>query len=1076
MTPNTVENTAADDETAHPEPAPAGPEAVNPAEPADEIADIVALSPTQRAMYLVSAGSTAGDPYNVQFSVRLRGTSDTTRITRAICLLLQRYPHLAGRVVAADLPHPVLLVPTEPRAHREEYDLRHTPSAQAAVDELYLAEGRRRLDLTGGPLTRVVTARLAEDEYEILFTVHHVVVDGWSVSLLHHDLLALLTGDTDALAPPVPIREHAAWLAGRPVEAALEAWRGALAGLDDPAVLAPPAPTEAQRPAVGEARLSRATSAAVVAWARRHDLTLNTVFQLAWARVLSGLTSRDDVVFGQTTSGRDPSMPQADRLVGGLITTVPVRVQVSSAPPADVGAQVQREVSRLRTHEHLGVHRIAAACGATTLFDTLLVFENIPVVDLDAWVQLPGGGLLGAGRVDSFTHFPLVVVPIVIDDEIITRVEVRPDLLSRFRPEVLARRFLAVVGRLLDAPSLSEVQTLVDAERATLGPALLPDERCARSAPAALRETVAASAPAHAAVIDRSGAQTMPDFGAAVERLTAGLLAHGVGPGDRVGVLLRRDRRVLHAPFGIAATGALCVHLDPQTPVGRVASILDVAEVDLVLAETSHQPLIDSVAAELGRPVRLLTPDDDGGLPEPPQAPAPGQVPVPAPRLDPDQPFYVVFTSGTTDRPKGVVVSHRSLLAFWTHHADRVHAPMAANLDRPLRVAHAWSTGFDAAWQPTVALLGGHTVVMVPDEVRHDPRQLVGFVGEHDVDFMETSPSMFLRLAEAGLLSGPPGEERCALRTLGLGGEAIQDDTWQRLRRLTGTRVLNFYGPTEGTVDAFMADVTDHDRTSIGTPTVTMTAEVLDHRLRPVPTGGVGELYLSGPQLAMGYLGRPDLTATAFVAGPAGRRRYRTGDLVCPSADGGLAYLGRVDNQVKVNGFRVEPSEVSAALRQLPGVAHAETVPDVHKGRTRLAALVVSDRPTSWIRAALTDRLPHFMVPTLIVGVEEIPLNRNDKLDLAAAAALIERARPRGGGAQPLTPTEAALTGATGLPADLALVDAGLDSLAVMDLVTGLRNSGHRLDPADVLGAADLRELAELLDTRSARPAPPGRP
>ncbi|MET7398184.1 AMP-binding protein [Dactylosporangium sp. NPDC005572] len=1038
---------------------------------APEIADIVALSPTQRAMYLVSASSPDVDPYNVQFSVRLSGLTDVGPVRAAIEQLLRRYPHLAASVVSAGLPHPVLVVPAAPHAHWEERDLRGAPAVQLAADEVYRAEGRRKLDLTGGPLTRVVAARLAEREHELMFTIHHVVVDGFSVPLLYGDLVALLTGAADALPAALPIREHAAWLARRPVDAAIEAWRAALDGLADSPTLAPPAP--ADLPEVGEARLSRADGDAVSAWARRHGLTLNTVFQLAWARVLSGLTSRDDVVFGQTTTGRDPSLPGAERMVGGLIATVPVRVRVSAGPPAEVGVAVQREGSQLRAHDHLGVNQIASAVGVATLFDSLLVFENIPVVGADAWVELPGGGRLGTGRIDSFTHFPVVVVPIVIDGEIITRVEIRPDLVPRFRPEVLARRFLAVVRRIIEAPTLSSVAVLLDGEAATTGPAAAPDESMHRTVPQALAEALDARPPASIAVIDRWGAQTVPDFGAAVRTLTEELLLHGVRPDDRVGVMLRRDRRVLQAPFGVAGTGALCVHLDPDTPAGRLASILDGSGVGVVLAEPSHRPLVDAVAEELGRPIRLLTPDGAGHL-SPAPAPAAPEAPVP-PRFHPGRPLYAIFTSGTTNRPKGVVTSHRGLLAFWAHHARRVYAPLVATLGRTLRVGHNWSTGFDAAWQPTVALLSGHTLVIVPDEARNDPKRLVSFITENDVDFMETSPSMFLRLAEAGLLSGSPGEEACFLRILGLGGEAIQDDTWQRLRRLDATRVLNFYGPTETTVDAFMADVADHEHTSIGAPTLTMTAEVLDHRLRPVPTGGVGELYLSGPQLAMGYLGQPGLTAAAFVAGPDGRRRYRTGDLVCLMADGGVAYLGRVDNQIKINGYRVEPSEVSATLRQLPGVRNAEVLVDVHKGRTRLAALVVSDHAAAAIREALTDRLPHFMVPALIVNVDQIPLNRNDKLDLAAAARIIDTARPAAGGAEPITSTEAALSEVAGLPPDTALADAGLDSLAVMDLVTSLRRRGYQVDAADVFGAADLRELGHLLDGRPGpRPDQPG--
>ncbi|WP_267465798.1 AMP-binding protein, partial [Nocardia cyriacigeorgica] len=956
------------------------------------------------------------------------------------------------------------------------------------------------------------------------------------------------------------------------------------------------------------------------------------------------------VVFGQTTSGRYATLPGADRIVGALITTIPVRVRVDQRAPAEVAAPLQKQVAELRTHEYLGISEITRHAGVGQLFDTLLVFENSPMGAVTAAMPMGGGARMIPRRVDSLSHYPITVVPLVEHGQLICRVEIRPDLVDRFEPERMARRVLAVVRRLADAPRACDVSVLLEDEPTALSaPEIAADGRIVArrgmagaadpadgSVPTATAstgetggvstssETVAggspsvdnADAPNHreragadraarepaagiqvesaipddvaqrlsdvrsvpellpgavesaitddvaqrlsdvrsvpelllgavetaadaTAVIDDAGEQSFTEFGAAVQTLARALRTSGVGPGDAVAVMLPRDRRVLQAPFAVGLAGALCVHVDPATPADRLAYILEVSGARFVLADDALADVLAEVRAQGVQCVHAI-PDGDGGLrvaaglggvgglavaacpggdgglrvpaglggdggqvapvdsaessaatesADPGSAAATGvtasgsaapvtESDVAAAHLatptDPESPFYVVFTSGTTGRPKGVAVPHRALLNHWSTHERRIFAPTAAEAGRQLRIGHGWSTGFDAAWQPTIALLSGHAVVLLGDKVRTDAEQIVGAIETHGIDIFDTSPSMLNRLIDAGLFTtGDDGVESCPLRILALGGEAISLDTWRRLQGLPTTRVINFYGPTETTVEALMADVHDHAAPTIGNTFDNMAAEVLDHRLRPVPPGGQGELYLSGPQLAVGYLGRPATTAAAFVAGPHGRR-YRTGDLVRRAADGTVVYEGRIDSQVKINGYRVEPDEATVVMRELDGVAHAAALAFVDNGRTRLGALVVADLSAAEIRTALARRLPQFLVPTRIVHVDQIPLNRNDKLDVHAATALLTAPIAGGAGAEPATDTERALLeviaamgeGASRVGITDSLVDLGIDSIGVIDLVSRLRGAGYRVGAKDVLGAADLRDLARVLDER----------
>lgn len=648
---------------------------------------------------------------------------------------------------------------------------------------------------------------------------------------------------------------------------------------------------------------------------------------------------------------------------------------------------------------------------------------------------------------------------------------------------------LAVVERIITAPNAADISVLLDDEPAALTSAPpsthqvdQPSIEAASSSPDPVVSTglvsdillaAAARAGQAVAVVDGAGEQSFAEFRSAVLTLAAQLRQAGLDAGEAVAVVLPRDRRVLHAPFAIAHAGGLVVHVDPGTPAVRLAYLLETSGARLVLGDESLVDVLVQVRAQGVDCVHGVTSGDGTlrllgveGL-----GPDTSDVTRSA---SADTPFYVIFTSGTTGRPKGVVVPHRALLNHWGNHERRIFAPAAERLGRQLRIGHGWSTGFDAAWQPTVALLSGHTVVMLGEQARTDAEQIAAAILGQGIDIFDTSPSMLPRLIAFGLFTERDGVEHCPLAVLALGGEAIDPDTWRRLQGLPDTRVINFYGPTEATVEALMADVHDHVSPTIGRTFDGMTAEILDHRLRPVPPGGQGELYLSGPQLALGYLGRPATTAAAFVAGPDGRR-YRTGDLVRRATDGTVIYEGRIDSQVKINGYRVEPDEAAVVLRELDGVERAAVLAYTDNGRTRLGALVVSAVPVPRLRAGLSRRLPRFLVPTRIVPVAEIPLNRNDKLDVHAATALLTAPVAGAGGAEPATETERTLLGviaalSTGAGPGItdSLVDLGIDSIGVIDLVSRLRGAGFRIAARDVLAAGDLRELAARLDELAA--------
>ncbi|MCA1673404.1 MAG: amino acid adenylation domain-containing protein, partial [Actinobacteria bacterium] len=353
--------------------------------------------------------------------------------------------------------------------------------------------------------------------------------------------------------------------------------------------------------------------------------------------------------------------------------------------------------------------------------------------------------------------------------------------------------------------------------------------------------------------------------------------------------------------------------------------------------------------------------------------------------LHPGSSAYVIYTSGSTGRPKGVVVEHHSLVNLLFHHRNGFVA--AAGGGR-LRVGLTAAFSFDTSLDELLLMVAGHELHLIDDLVRLDPEALVDYVAEKRVDFLDLTPSYVRQLLPAGLLT----DERHRPKILVLGGEAVSEALWQELASARDTTSYNFYGPTECTVDALSCRVADGMRPAVGRPLRNLQAYVLDGALHPAPVGAAGELYLAGAPVARGYLNRSGLTAQRFVAcpfGAPGERMYRTGDVVRWTAEGVIEFLGRADEQVKIRGFRIEPGEIEAALREQPDVADAVVVAQGNgSGHKRLVAYVVpaSDEAvdSGELRAYVTAALPEYMVPAAFVLLDELPLNRNGKLDRRA--------------------------------------------------------------------------------------------
>lgn len=1027
---------------------------------ATDIEDVMALSPLQEGLYSLTTlaefddGEGADDPYVIGMAADISGALDVELLRDCAERMLARHPNLRASFFSRGIPRPVQIVPS-----RVKLPWRLVAAEPEDVPALETGERRRPFDLERGPAIRFLVIELPSKRWRLVLTAHHIVIDGWSLPVFVNEMLMLYRagGDPSALpAAPRPYRDYIGWLAARDPEVSHRVWREHLAGLPGPTLLAaalgsiqPPQAQQAAMPRTTQLRLPVETTTRLVADTRSRGITINTLMQMAWALVLSRLTDTHDVVFGVTVSGRPPELTGVETMVGLFINTVPLRVRLN--PAATVGEQcraVQGDAALLREHSYLGHSQLRALGGVGELFDTLLVYENFPMDGLTAGGELTAGGAtFRPSALQTLSHFPVTIAAHMAGGELVVLIEAIDEALGVIPAATLGQRVLTTAGRLLESwdRPLREVSVLLDKEADPMraaGPSksLSPLSIHARFA------DVAARTPHNPAVSWLGGTLSYRELDLSSTRLAARLAQKGVRTETPVGIRLPRGPRYIIAILAVLKAGGMCVPMEPGMPPERADSILRQSGATIVLDEELTEKLLGAVE-----------PSDDFDPVDTPLA----------------QAAYVVFTSGTTGEPKGVIGTHGALGAYADDHLDRVLRPAADKLGRPLRIAHAWSFAFDAAWQPLVGLLDGHGVHVVDEHTQTDAEALVALTAAQGIDMIDTTPSMFAQLQAFGLLTESP------LTVLALGGEAVGSSAWARIRDTcdrTSMTAYNCYGPTETTVEAVVAAVAEHDEPAIGRPTRHTRGYVLDSALRPVPCGATGELFLGGAQLARGYLGRAPETAARFVADPfaAGKRMYRTGDLVRRLPDGSMQYVGRADAQVKIRGHRVEPGEIAAALESHAAVRHAEVLVRQCGGVARLTAYVATDTATgvpttSELRSMLSLRLPRYMVPQRIVMVDEIPLTPNGKLDESTLAAL-DAAETATDAAMPETATEAALAellsellGQPQIDVTADFLQLGLDSIMALSVVQAARARGIALRARLVVDCNNIRELAEAI-------------
>ncbi|MET1073476.1 MAG: amino acid adenylation domain-containing protein, partial [Umezawaea sp.] len=918
--------------------------------------------------------------------------------------------------------------------------------------------------------TRLAIAALPGDEVQLVWTSHHVLMDGWSVAQVFAEACGqYAAGDGHALTARRPFRDYLSWLAEQDQRRADTHWRGVLEGFAAPTPLPyDRPPTEAHRAlssASARVELTAERTARLRDVAKGDGLTVNTVVQGAWALLLSVHSGEDDVLYGTTVSGRPAELPGVETMVGMFINTVPTRVGVRSDRTLSTWLRdLQAVQSESRDHDFVSLAQMrpwSDVPAGRDLFDSMVVFENYPISEptTDGTPQV-----LDVVSADA-TNFALCL-RVSLDDTLVLDLAYDPALFDEGTASALVDRLALLItgitadlgstlGRLPWLSAAEEEQVLTASRGAGRD---LPDSTVVE-----LFARQAGRTPDAVAVTRGAAALTYRELDARANHLAHRLRDLGAGPEHAVALLLEPSVEHVIAELAVLKAGAAYVPLDVRAPHARLRAVLTEAGAAALVTDEGRAATATEVHSG---PVLRVGSD---------QAPTAPEV-----ALHRDNLAYVMYTSGSTGTPKGVAVRHRDVvaLALDTRFAGGAHERVLAH--SPL--------AFDAStYELWVPLLNGGRVVLgeTPDVTVESLRHTVG---AHGVTGLWLTAGLFRLLAQDApdCLRG--------VREVWTGGDVVPAPAVRRvLNACPGLVVVDGYGPTETTTFASAHRVDDEgavaDQVPIGTPLDGMRAYVLDRELRPVPTGAVGELCVAGDGLARGYLDRPGLTAERFVADPFGQpgeRMYRTGDLVRRTGAGELEFLGRADEQVKLRGFRIEPGEVEAGLLGHPGVAQAVVVVDTASAGRRLVGYVVPAHGTTVdpadVRAHTAATLPEYMVPAVVVVLDELPLSRNGKVDRRALPAPEvdvvsghEFVEPRTDAERTVAAVWADLLGVDRVGAEDNFFELGGDSILSIRVVSRLLTAcGVSLSPRVVFSHPTVAGLAAAItaETGGSTPVP----
>ncbi|WP_193096104.1 non-ribosomal peptide synthetase [Brevibacterium sp. FME17] len=972
----------------------------------------VPLSYAQSRLWFLNQFDTASAAYNIPLTLRIRGDLNSTALHAAINDLVARHESL--RTVfpwTAGQPEQVILTTAEAQIAMPIIEI-----SEELVDHTVNAEATRGFDVSTQLPIRALLIRQGAEDHLLLLTLHHIAADGWSLRPLANDLSTAYRDRDRGHDPvftqlPVQYADYALWQRetlgaeddpDSAIAEQLAFWKNTLSGA--PLELRLPVDRPRSTRTTGhvsraiEIEISPASHAGLRRLSADRNASLFMVLQAAFAVLLDKLGAGSDIPIGTPVAGRTET--KLDELIGFFVNTLVLRTDTSGNPsPVDVIDRVRAFNLPAYANQDAPFERVVDEISPPRseslhpLFQVMLTLQNTAPVDIDMGrldVEAAPGPEVSAAKFDLLLDLAELAPQNGTRSDsahrdgeapgIVGSLEFDSALFDESTAQDIAARFLRVIEAFVTDPHrlLSDLDVLSPRELESIrNESRGPERDSVESTIIDAFESTIKRHPDRQALVSDCTELTFSELGSLVRGLGRGLARHGIARGDTVAIALPRSADAIAVPLAVLRIGAIAVPIDLSYPQERIRLILDESDADAVIVDPSDASL---------RPENAISITDlcDGHVDAQGGETLTGRhdTALDHGRPDPDDRAYEMYTSGSTGTPKGVAVAHRSLMNLFAHHRATIFAEAGLD-DAPVKAAHTAGLGFDAAWDPILWLVAGANLHIVGDEVRRDAEALVQYCRAHRITVLETTPSFLRQLITSGLFDAEADSDTTPL-SIALGGEAVPDELWRELADTAAVNAYNFYGPTEFTIDALTAPI-EGAHSTIGHPIRNVQAMVLDRHLREVPHGVVGDLYLAGDGITLGYVNRAKETAQRFLANPnaCGERMYRTGDLVRRTAGGGLDFIGRDDDQIKLRGYRIELGEVENALAGAPGVEQAAAIVDnPHDPQSaRLIGYYTGDAEESTIHDHLVARLPTPMVPRLLIGVDTIPLTAHGKLD-----------------------------------------------------------------------------------------------
>ncbi|MDZ7968662.1 MAG: amino acid adenylation domain-containing protein [Nostoc sp. DedSLP03] len=959
----------------------------------DKIEDIFPLTPLQKGLLFHSLYEPESGVYFEQFHCRLEGDVSVIAVRQAWQSLVERHSILRTAIITKGQTEPVQVVFRNLVFKIAEEDWRglRNSTQKNRVREFLQADRRQGFILNRPPLMRVTLIRLGEDCWDLVWSHHHIILDGWSWPILLREFLMLHKAakeNVEVSLPSVrPYGDFIAWLKQKNPQEGESFWREYMGGFESATPLLIMSKTKLGSTFKnGEIKhqLSPENTALLQKLARNCSVTLNTVIQGAWAILLNRYSRNTDIVYGITVAGRPPELPEVEGMIGPFINTLPFRVLISGEQTLDSWLQnLQARTALMRQFEHSSLSDIQGWSDVPRgqpLFESLLAFENFPadksLKSADFGLNVPESSFF------ETTHYPLTLV-VVPGDELSLKLSYNASRFDAVAMELLLEQFCHLLFNMANnAQAPLQSLTLIGHEESVI------DNRRTTNyeSPITIREVFAETVskyPNRIALTFENQSFTYEELDRRSNHIARYLQKQGIGSDKRVVICLERSPELIIAMLSVVKAGGVYVPVDPTYPGDRIEFTISDCEAELILTTTTISRQLPESILKIcldGEDAPYLTQSNE---------------PLIEDSLDPDSGAYIIYTSGSTGKPKGVLVTQHNVTRLFcsTQHWFEF------NEQDVWTFFHSFAFDF-SVWEIWGALLYGGRLVIVPYCVSRNPESFLQLLDNEQVTVLNQTPSAF-----AQLLAAESGERTSPLRYIIFGGEALNLPSlrpWFERHGENQTRLVNMYGITETTVHVTYRpiskkDVDDSSGSLIGQPIPDLSLYILDSNGNPLPTGVIGEIYVGGAGVARGYLNRPELTAERFVEDTFSvdslSRLYRTGDLGRFLPNGDLEYLGRIDYQVKIRGFRIEIGEIEAVISQFPDVQ--ETIVLVHleaqSNQQRLIAYVVctpGKQPTiETLRNYLQQHLPDYTIPSQIVYLERLPLTANGKIDRKALPA-----------------------------------------------------------------------------------------